>query len=135
MLHVPPQIRSASLNSVAENVRITLKEIETLTYACSSIDDLTLLNEQLKTTKSAFEEKLPAMEGLVIRPAVVDKARQTKKKYAHIRARLRLRQYSALKAPTGRKRKASSAYRNRVGIRADRLRKVIGLQCISSPLS
>jgi len=71
-------------------VRITLKEIGTLTYACPITDDLILLDEQLKTIKSVFQDKLPTVEGLVIRPAVVDQARQTKKKYAHIKARMRL---------------------------------------------
>ena len=46
-----------------------MKEIGTLTYACPSADDLILLNEQLKTIKSAFQDKLPTVEGLVIRPA------------------------------------------------------------------
>ena len=70
-------------------------------------------------------EKLPTVEGLVIRPAVVDRARQTKKMYAHIKARMRLRQCSALKQSNRRRHKGSSSYRNRVGIRADRLRKVM----------
>ena len=119
------QKQSVSINSAAERVRITLKEIGTLTYACPNADDLILLDEQLKAIKSAFQEKLPTLEGLVIRPAVVDRARQTKKKYAHIKARMRLRQCSALKQSNRRRHKGSSSYRNRVGIRADRLRKVM----------
>ena len=65
------QKQTVSINSAAERVRITLKEIGTLTYACPSADDLILLDEQLKAVKSAFQEKLPTVEGLVIRPAVV----------------------------------------------------------------
>ena len=76
------QKQSVSINSAAEGVRITLKEIGTLTYACPSADDLILLDEQLKTIKSVFQDKLPTVEGLVIRQSVVDQARQTKKKYA-----------------------------------------------------
>ena len=91
------QKQSVSINSAAEKVRITLKEIGTLTYACPSADDLILLDEQLKTIKSAFQDKLPTVEGLVIRPAVVDRARLAKKKYAHIKARMRLCKCSALK--------------------------------------
>ena len=102
-----------------------MKEIGTLTYACPSADDLILLDEQLKTIKSAFQDKLPTVEGLVIRPAVVDRARLTKKKYAHIKARMRFRKCSALKESNKRRHKGSSSYRNRVGIRADRLRKVM----------
>ena len=119
------QKQSVSINSAAERVRITLKEIDTLTYACPSADDLILLGEQLKTIKSAFQDKLPSVEGLVIRPAVVDRARQTKKMYAHIKARMRLQKCCALKESNRRRHKGSSSYRNRVGIRADRLRKVM----------
>ena len=119
-----PQKQCVSIQSAAEEVRITLKEIGTLTYACPTADDLLHLDEQLKKIKSDFQEKLPTVEGLIIRPAVVERARQTKNKYAHIRARMRLRQCSALKETNGRRNKAPSAYRNRVGIRADRLRKV-----------
>ena len=119
------QKQSVSINSAAERVRITLKEIGTLTYACPSADDLILLDEQLKTIKSAFQDKLPTVEGLVIRPAVVDRARLTKKKYAHIKARMRLRKCSVLKESNKRRHKGSSSYRNRVGIRANRLRKVM----------
>ena len=57
---------SLSINSAAERVRITLKEISTLTYTCTSVHDLTLLDEQLKALKSTFQEKLPTVEGLVI---------------------------------------------------------------------
>ena len=60
------QKQSVSINSAAERVRITLKEIGTLTYACPNADDLILLDEQLKAIKSAFQEKLPTVEGLVI---------------------------------------------------------------------
>ena len=101
-----------------------MKEIGTLTYACHNADDLILLDEQLKAIKSAFQEKVPTVEGLVIRPAVVDRARQTKK-YAHIKARMRLQQCSALKQSNRQKHEGSSSYRNRVGIQADRLRKVM----------
>ena len=119
------QKQNVSINSAAERVRITLKEIDTLTYACPSADDLILLDEQLKTIKSAFQDKLPSVEGLVIRPAVVDRAHQTKKKYAHIKARMRLQKFSALKESNRRRHKGSSSYQNRVGIRADCLRKVM----------
>jgi len=66
------QKQSVSINLAAEKVRNTLKEISTLTYACPNADDLIILDEQLKAIKSAFQENLPTVEGLVIRPAVVD---------------------------------------------------------------
>ena len=69
------QKQSVSINSAAERVRITLKEIGTLTYACPNADDLILLDEQLKAIKSAFQEKLPTLEGLVIRQWLTEHAR------------------------------------------------------------
>ena len=108
----------------SEQVRITLKEIETLTYSCGSTDDLIQLNEQLQGLKTEFKSKLPQQEGLIIRPTI--RALRTKKKDAYFRARQSLRQYSALQKPKSRGRKQmDSRYRNRVGSRADRLRKVM----------
>ena len=43
-----PQKQWVSIQSAAEGVRITLKEIGTLTYACPTADDLLHLDEQLK---------------------------------------------------------------------------------------
>ena len=51
------QKQSISINSAAERVRITLKEIGMLTYDCPNADDLIVLDEQLKAIKSAFQEK------------------------------------------------------------------------------
>lgn len=113
-----------SNRSASEQVRITIKEIETLTYTCSNTDDLIQLNKQLQSVKADFIAKLPQQEGLLIRPAIQSLALRTKKKYAQFRARSH-KQYSALPKPKSRGRKqADSRYRNRVGIQADRLRKV-----------
>ena len=105
-------------------MRITLKEIETLYYSSGSVNDLVHLNDQLQCLKLEFENTLPHLEGLIIRPAVVSAALKTKRKYAYIRAKRYHAQCSALKLAIGRSRKKDSRFRNRFGIRADILRKV-----------
>ena len=117
------QEQKCSLNAAAQKARITLKEIETLTYTCSSTTDLVLLGQQLEDLKTTFQSKLPRSESIIVRAAVVERATRTKKKYANLMARQR--QCSDL-AERGRKgrRKMDSRFRNRVGARADRLRKV-----------
>ena len=112
-----------TLKAAAERARITLKELESLTYTCSSTSDLLLLNQQLQDLKTDFQSKLPSDEGIIIRPAVIATALKAKKKYAHFRARQR--RCSTIKEgeKKGRKR-MDSRFRNRVGARADRLRRV-----------
>ena len=117
------QEHNCSLKAAAQKARITLKEIESLTYTCTSTTDLVLLGQQLDDMKTSFQSKLPLSESIIIRAAVVETANRTKKKYASLMARQR--RCSVLKA-RGRKgrRKGDSRFRNRVGARADRLRKV-----------
>lgn len=99
----------------AQNARITLKAIESLTYECSDGVLLKELNQKLKQVMEEFQNKLPVADGLVIRSTIKERI-QRAEKYT--------RKISALPAykPRGRK-KADSAYRNRVGKRADALRK------------
>ena len=118
------QNSTVSLKAASEKVRTTLKEIETLSYSSGHVNDLIRLNDQLQLLKSEFETTLPHLEGLIIRPAVVSAALKTKRKYAYIRAKRYHTQCSALKLAKGRSRKNDSRFKNRVGIRADRLRKV-----------
>ena len=112
-------MHSVSLKTAGERARIKLKEIETLTYACSSPADLLHLENGLDELKTMFQENLPQEDGMIIRPAVIAAGLRTRKKYAAIRARQRLRNCSAL--PEAKKRKKVS---KRVGIRADLKRKV-----------
>ena len=116
------QNSTVSLKAAGEKVRTTLKEIETLSYSSGSVNDLIRLNDQLQLLKSEFETTLPHL-GLIIRPAVVSAALKTNRKYAYIRAKRYHTQCSALKLAKGRSRKRTR-FRNRFGIRADRLRKV-----------
>ena len=117
------QEHNCSLKAAAQKARITLKEIESLTYTCISSTDLVLLGQQLddmKTSFHGFQSKLPRSESIIIRASAVETANRTKKKYASLMARQR--RCSVLTA-RGR-RKGDSRFRNRVGVRADRLRKV-----------
>ena len=103
-------------------MRITLKELESLTYSCGNSSDLLHLDKELKVLKTELQSKLP-QEGLIIRPAVIATALKTKKKYAQLRQKKQ--NCSALTVSKRRgKRRADSKYRNRVGARSDRLRKV-----------
>ena len=104
-------------------MRITLKEIETLTYSCSSTLDLIDLEKQLKSLRTELQSKLPQEEGIIIRPAVVARALKTKKKYAQLRQKKQNCSALTLSKKRG-KRRADSKYRNKVGARADRLQKV-----------
>jgi len=117
------QVHSVSLKAAGERVRIQLKEIETLSYSCTSSEDLQQLNNQLKHLKSEFQSKLPHLEGIVLRPAVSHALKV--RKYAHITRKRQLKSCSVLSETKGRRKTLmDSRYRNRVGAKAERLRKV-----------
>ena len=117
------QEHKCTLKTAAERARITLKELESLTYTCSSTSDLLLLGQQLQDLKMEFQSKLPHEEGIIIRPAVIATALKTKRKYAHFRTRQRHCSVLTEGERKGRRR-MDSRFRKRVGARADRLRKV-----------
>ena len=111
-----------SLKSAGERARITLKSIESLTYMCTDASKLVDLDAKLKLLLQAFKAGLPQEEQLVIRPSVISRALSTKRKYARIKLNLSCSKLPKAK-PRGRK-KADSKVRNRIGAKADRLRKV-----------
>ena len=110
------QNSARELKKVAQNARITLKAIESLTYECSDGVLLKELDTKLKQVMEDFRKKLPVADGLIICSTITERVQRAEKSTQKI---------SALPAykPHGRK-KADSAYRNRVGQRADALRKV-----------
>lgn len=121
------QVHSVSPKAAGERVRIQLKEIETLSYSCTSSEDLQQLHHQLKNLKSEFQSKLPHLEGIVLRPAV-SHALKVKRKYAHITRKRQLKYCSVLSEAKGRRKtQLDSCYRNRVGAKAERLRKVCSI--------
>ena len=73
------------------------------------------LNKKLKHVMEEFQSKLPVADGLIIRSSIKERLKRAKKYTQKISS------LSAYK-PRGRK-KADSGYRNRVGKRADALRK------------
>ncbi len=120
------QVHSFSLKAGGERVRITLKEIEILSYSCTSSEDLQQLEDQLKQAKSEFQSKLPHLKGVVLRPTAVSHALRVRKKYAHITRKRQLKRCSVLSEAKGRRKtRMDSCYRNRVGARAERLRKAL----------
>lgn len=110
-------MHSISLNKAAENTRITLKSIESLTYSCTNASLLQQLDDQLLQVCSDFRKQLPSAEGLIIRPAIVERAKKTKQKYQRLKA-------TKLPVSKLKKRKKDWKYRNRVGKKADQLREV-----------
>lgn len=104
----------------AQKARITLKAIESLTYTCSVYEPLVQLNQALDSVFSKFKSELPQEEGLVIRPLITKRTKRREKADKQRHEKL-----SALKLYKKRGRAcADSKYRNRVGKRADQLRKV-----------
>ena len=107
---------------MAQQTRITLKMIETLTYSCQNAEMLTTVNTELQTFYDKIKSTIPQLEGLIIRPAIAQQAKAISRKY---RTRLLNSKFSAL--PPSKKRgrhKENAAVRNRVGRKANRLRKV-----------
>lgn len=98
--------------------RVNLKAIEGLTYTCTDPQLLRKLNNQLQSIMNDFRSNLPESEGLVILPAVHERAKRA------LRNNKSAKQLSLpLYKKRGRKR-LDSAYRNRVGRKANALRKV-----------
>lgn len=99
--------------------RVNLKAIESLTYSCTEPQLLRKLNIQLQSIMNEFRSNLPENEGLVILPAVHERAKKALRKNKSQNL-----QSLPLYKKRGRKRQ-NSTYRNRVGRKANALRKVI----------
>lgn len=125
------QVHSTSSMMAGVKARIALKSLETLTYSCTDAEMLLEVEERLQRLLQDLKAQLPQEEGLVIWPAIVSRAIKTKRKYAHIRARQQSGYCSALTEGKKRGRKrANSKFRNRVGRKADHLRKVCNQDCM-----
>ena len=123
------QVHSTSSMMAGVKARIALKSLETLTYSCTDAEMLLEVEERLQSLLQDLKAQLPQEE--VIRPAILSRAIKTKRKYAHIRARQQSGYCSALTEGKKRGRKrANSKFRNRVGRKADRLRKVCNQDCM-----
>ena len=114
-------MHGTSLKAAGEKARITLKLMESLTYLCNDSKRLSELDTDLKLLLEGFKKDLPHEQQLIVRTSVVSRALKTKRKYAKIRSH----QCSQLSTAKKRgKKKAPSKFRNRIGTKADRLRKV-----------
>ena len=106
-----------SLKQSGEHARTSLKVLQTLTYNCTDPDRLDQLATKLDTLITEFRAILPKTEGLILRPqarfSARKKAQQIKHKYLNLTSRLKRG------CP-----KSYWKYRNRVGQKADALRKV-----------
>lgn len=109
------------MEKLAEELRTTLKCFISLTYNCTEEQHTSLreTNAELSRLMNKFKSSLPQEEGLLVRPEVRKDLRrsQQKKFVSTIVSQL------PIKTKQGRK-KADAAYRNRVGWKAQVLRKV-----------
>ena len=113
---------SRELKEQSAKARITLKAIESLTYTCTDPQLLRKLNVELERAFGDFRSSLPEAEGLVILPVV-------RKRVKRVRSSALRKQHSSslpLYKKHGRKRQ-NSLYRNRVGRRASKFRKVLNI--------
>ena len=86
---------------------------------CTDATKLVELDAELKRLSQSFRAGLPQ---LVLRPSVISRAFSTKRKYARMKLNL-----SCSRLPKNKlrgKKKVDSKVRNRIGAKADRLRKV-----------
>ena len=90
-------------------------------YVCSDAVLLDEINNKLEGVINEFRSRLPTADGLVVRPIHAEKVKQAER---HQRAKI-AQKYSSLPPYKKRgKKKMNSLYRNRVGKRANELRKV-----------
>lgn len=106
-----------SIRQAGESARTSLKVLETLTYSCTDPKHLWELYVKIEEQVTEFRSKLPKQDGLVLRPqvrnAVKKRAKAISQKYRALPLRIR----------RGRVRD-DWRHRNRVGWKADALRKV-----------
>ena len=106
-----------SLKQQGETLRTALKVLETLTYSCTDTDVLQELTTKVEELITDFKTKIPQDNGLILRPEARKAAQKMAQKIS--------RKYKALPTMTRRGRhKMDWKYRNRVGQKADKLRKV-----------
>ena len=117
-----------SLRRQRQAVRVTLKELECLSFDITSADVIEKLAEELQTLKAKYQQNVTSENGLLLRPQVnatnsFERARKLKLKYKRLKQRVA--PYSSLKPKKlpGRPR-GDYRHRNRVGKKASNCRKV-----------
>jgi len=121
------QTYSHSLKQEGERARISLKALETLTYCCVDPDDLHEVGNKIQEIITFLKDRLPNCEGLSIRQEL----RTTIRKQARMQALKVCQKYRKLPLWSRRGPAAKSwRHHHRVGMKADRLRKVHILLCV-----
>ena len=114
------QQKHHSTEHLAQEVRITLKSLSSLTYNCTDEhhDALSDLNDKLQHLMNNFRAILPHEDGILLRPHIRKKLKLSRQKKAS-------QSIKSLPLPSKRGRKKQDAtFRNRVGRKAQNLRKV-----------
>ena len=102
--------------------------IETLTYSCQDVEQLASVNSKLESIYSDMKANMPHSEGLIIRPMIAERAKKISQQKYRSQLAVINQKYSALQTRKKRGRcKQSALFRNRVGLKAQRLRKVVVL--------
>lgn len=100
------------------HARTALKVLETLTYSCTNPNDLHEIATKVEELILALRKKLPKSEGIILRPEARKAARKRAQKIS--------RKYRPLPSSALRGRPRNDwRYQNRVGKKADELRKVL----------
>ena len=115
---------SVSTRKTHQQVLITLKAIESLSYNCTDATKLLSLDRMLKEVETKFRATLPHQDGILLRPALVThRAKKVSQKYKKLHQRCI--KYSSLPPHSkAQKKKKHWHFRNRVGGKADRHKKV-----------
>ena len=100
--------------------------IETLTYSCQDVNHLATVNLKLEEIVSDMKTNIPQSDGLLIRPMIAKRGKQISQKYSTDQ-----QQVLPPEKKRGR-RKQSASFRNRVGMKAQRLRKVCSYYSVNN---
>ena len=115
------------MRSLRQNIRIALKEIESLSFNMESTEDLQNLAEDLQSLQTKYGECVPKDQGLVLRPSPkntfsAERAIQLKRKYKRLSQQIS--HYKSLPTKQAGRPRLNARYRNRVGKKATNKRKV-----------
>ena len=113
-----------STQKAHKQVLVTLKTVESLSYNCADATKLLWLDSMLKDIETKLRTVLPHQDGLLLRPALITHtAKKVSKKYKKIHQRS-LRYSSLSLHSKARQKKKDWHFRNRVGGKALRHKKV-----------
>ena len=106
-------------------MRIVLKEIESLSYNMEDQDILKQLSMDLQVVWNKYSKSVSKEQGLIVRPKITssgERAHKLKQKYKRIAKQVAL--YKPLPVSQPGRPRLKACFRNRVGRKAAKLRKV-----------